>query len=103
MLKKIRVLTIFPKFFDQFSEYGVVGKAIKSKKIDFSTFDIRSHGIGNNNRFCSSDTDNRCVRSRKSQRGRDNFGHDGDSFCHIEPKPESELAEAYRTFGGLFQ
>ena len=48
MLKKIRVLTIFPKFFDQFSEYGVVGKAIKSKKIDFSTFDIRAHGIGNN-------------------------------------------------------
>ena len=37
-----------PKFFDQFSEYGVVGKAIKSKKIDFSTFDIRAHGIGNN-------------------------------------------------------
>ena len=48
MLKKIKVLTIFPKFFDQFSEYGVVGKAIKSKKIDFSTFDIRKHGVGNN-------------------------------------------------------
>ena len=48
MLKKIRILTIFPKFFDQFSEYGVVGKAIKSKKIDFSSYDIRNHGIGNN-------------------------------------------------------
>ena len=48
MLKKIRILTIFPKFFDQFSEYGVVGKAIKSKKIDFSAYDIRNHGIGNN-------------------------------------------------------
>ena len=35
MLKKIKVLTIFPKFFDQFSEYGVIGKAIKSKKLIF--------------------------------------------------------------------
>ena len=46
MLKEIKILTIFPKFFDQFSEYGVVGKAIKSKKINFGTFDIRAHGIG---------------------------------------------------------
>tara|TARA_E500000331_G_C17068823_1_gene631643 strand:+ start:145 stop:801 length:657 start_codon:yes stop_codon:yes gene_type:complete len=49
MLKEIKILTIFPKFFDQFSEYGVVGKAIKSKKINFETFDIRTHGVGNNN------------------------------------------------------
>ena len=40
MLKEIKILTIFPKFFDQFSEYGVVGKAIKSKKINFGTFVI---------------------------------------------------------------
>ena len=46
MLKKIRVLTIFPKFFDQFSEYGVVGKAIKSKKIDFSTLETMTPGAG---------------------------------------------------------
>ena len=44
---------------------------------------IPLHGIGNNNRFCSSDPDNRCVRSRKNQRGRDSFGHDGDSFFSI--------------------
>ena len=48
MVKKIKILTIFPKFFDKFSEYGVVGKAIKSNKIDFSTYDIRCHGVGNN-------------------------------------------------------
>ena len=49
MLKEIKILTIFPSFFDQFTEYGVVGKAIKSKKINFETFDIRTHGIGKNN------------------------------------------------------
>ena len=50
MLKEIKILTIFPKFFDQFSQYGVVGKAIREQKISFDAFDIRSHGIGNNNR-----------------------------------------------------
>ena len=49
MLKEIKILTIFPKFFDQFSQYGVVGKAIREQKISFDAFDIRSHGIGNNN------------------------------------------------------
>jgi len=49
MLKEIKILTIFPKFFDQFTQYGVVGKAIKSNKINFETFDIRVHGVGNNN------------------------------------------------------
>ena len=49
MLKEIKILTIFPNFFDQFTEYGIVGKAIKSKKINFETFDIRTHGIGKNN------------------------------------------------------
>ncbi len=49
MLKEIKILTIFPNFFDQFIEYGVVGKAIKSKKINFETFDIRAHGVGKKN------------------------------------------------------
>tara|TARA_B100000902_G_scaffold397312_1_gene460699 strand:- start:205 stop:861 length:657 start_codon:yes stop_codon:yes gene_type:complete len=48
MLKEIKVLTIFPNFFEQFLEYGVIGKAIKSKKVNFETFDIRTYGIGNN-------------------------------------------------------
>ena len=48
MLKEIKVLTIFPNFFEQFIKYGVVGKAIKSKKVNFEAFDIRTYGIGNN-------------------------------------------------------
>ncbi|MBO83031.1 MAG: tRNA (guanosine(37)-N1)-methyltransferase TrmD [Actinobacteria bacterium] len=46
MLDSLRILTIFPEMFDQFQEFGVVGKAIRTKKIQFSVHDLRDFGVG---------------------------------------------------------
>ena len=46
MLDSLRILTIFPEMFDQFQEFGVVGKAIQTKKIQFNVHDLRDFGVG---------------------------------------------------------
>ena len=46
MLNTLRIITIFPKLFDSFSNIGVVGKAIQANKVSFSVQDLRNFGIG---------------------------------------------------------
>jgi tRNA (guanine37-N1)-methyltransferase len=38
---KIDILTLFPDFFDNLSNYSVIGRAIKEKKININCIDIR--------------------------------------------------------------
>lgn len=42
----LRIITIFPNLFDSFSNIGVVGKAIQSKKVSLSVHDLRNFGVG---------------------------------------------------------
>jgi len=46
LINVLRVITIFPNFFDEFSKFGVVGKAIQSNKIFFKVHDLRDYGVG---------------------------------------------------------
>lgn len=46
MLDILRIITIFPNLFDSFSNIGVVGKAIQSKKVSLSVHDLRNFGVG---------------------------------------------------------
>ena len=46
LINVLRVITIFPNFFDEFSKFGVVGKAIQSNKIFFRVHDLRDYGVG---------------------------------------------------------
>ena len=46
MLDILRIITIFPNLFDSFSNIGVVGKAIQSKKVSLSVHDLRNLRVG---------------------------------------------------------
>ncbi|MBH60806.1 MAG: tRNA (guanosine(37)-N1)-methyltransferase TrmD [Dehalococcoidia bacterium] len=46
LLDILRIITIFPNLFDSFSNIGVVGKAIQSKKVSLSVHDLRNFGVG---------------------------------------------------------
>ena len=40
------ILSIFPEMFNLFTDYGIIGRAVKSEKIKVNIVNIRDFGVG---------------------------------------------------------